>query len=38
MFMSSNDEEAKDNAVIGINDEETGETYVRAAGKKWAGQ
>ena len=36
-FLSTQDEEAKDNPMIAMVDESTGEKYARAAGKKGAG-
>ena len=36
-FMSKHDEEAKENPIIGMVDEQTGEKYARAAGRKGAG-
>ena len=37
-FMSKADEEAKENPIIGMVDEQTGEKYSRAAGKKGVGE
>ena len=37
-FMSKTDEEAKANPIIGMVDEQTGEKYSRAAGKKGVGE
>ena len=36
-FLSTKDGEAKDNPMIGMVDESTGEKYARAAGKKGVG-
>ena len=36
-FLITKDEEAKDNPMIGMVDESTGEKYARAAGKKGVG-
>ena len=36
-FLSTQDAEAKDNPMIAMVDESTGEKYARAAGKKGAG-
>ena len=35
-FMCNNHEEAKHNLVIGMFDDKTGETHVRARGTNWA--
>ena len=37
LFLSTKDEEAKDNPMIGMVDESPGEKYPRAAGKKGIG-